>query len=217
MALISEGNKKFEAVDRNIREDLSAACLHTLELCWQYSNGTVFAKFMAAEDAEFLVAALTNIPHDRPLAESLRITIDAPSPSNNDEMRKQENLVVYKMLVEHAGVMIQTFAMQVLTATNPAAMIPYMLSWEEVIATMSQTLLDSHQIPGVKESVPHLKDFIQPTPQDAQINMLMQQLAQTQQQLQSVLQMAASAPPVGRADEERGRSESSPPNGGAPS
>lgn len=198
MALVSEAGKKFGQIDRNVRQDLSDLFLHTLELCVQYGEGKPFVDHLAPEDADFLNQFFTALPSGKPISKLLRISIEAPSATNNDEIRKREQLVVYQMVAEHAQTMTTMFAQQILMATNPAAMVPYLLQWAELLATMSQNLLDAHEVSGVKDKVPHLAQFVQPTPEQAQVNMLMQQLQQMQQQLQQVLAIA-SAPSPGTA------------------
>lgn len=213
MALISEAGKKFGQIDRNVRQDLADFCTHTLELLVQYGEGAPFVRHLAPEDAQELIAALLSLPSGAPITQSLRISIAAPSATNNEEIRKQEQLVVYKMVVEHAQTMTQMFASQILMQTNPAGMVPYMMAWEELVASMSQALLEAHEVTGVKGKVPHVKDLVQPTPEQAQINMLMQQLQEAQMQLQSVIQMA-SASPAGNSGGGSGGSSSSSSSGG---
>lgn len=210
MALIAEAGKKFEQIDRNVRNDLAKMCLHTLEVAIQYGQIAPLVKYLSAEDAELLVAAVTASPiQGGSISKSLRISIDAPSANNNTEIRKQQQLVVFKMVVEHAQVMIQGFASQILGATNPAAMIPYILSWEEILASLSQEVLDAHEAVGTKDKVPHAKDFIQQDVQDAQINVLLQTVQQLQAQLQTIVSSVASSPKGGSNGDGSGDSKSS--------
>lgn len=219
MELVAQASKKFGQIDRNIRNDFASLCLHTLEVASQYSQGAAFAEHLPREDAEPLVAFMATIPAGKPLDRVMRVAIQAPSASNNEEMRRERLLVVYNMLQQHADAMIQKYATPILMATNPAAIIAYQKKWADLITAFGERVLESHEVPGVKDKIPKLDEFVAPDPAQQQINVLLQQLQQMSQQMEMMAQAQNGPPGAGNSGDDAGvgGSGSSPsPGSGGP-
>ena len=203
MALIEQASKKFGQIDRNVRNDFADLCLHTLELAVQFSQAACFSEYLAPEDADFLSQFVTAGPMaDKPYSEFVRISLQAPSASNNDDMRRERLLVVYNMIQQHASLMIQQFGTPILQQTNPAAVVAYMKAWADLLALFGEKVIESHEVPGAKGKIPQLDQFIQPDVMTAQMNQLMQQIQQQEQQLQMMEQALQNPPEPGNGGQD---------------
>ena len=200
MALIQEAGKKFGQIEKNIREDMVDLFLHIFEVAAQYGGAQPFMEFLAPEDGQMLSTFFQNVPPNRPLHKILRLAFAAPSAADNKEVRKNELMVLYSMMQQHAALMLEKFAMPFYQQANPAGLLDYLVQWAKAVQTMGERVIESHDVTGLRGKIPEIQ--LQATPAEMMANQLQQQNQQLQQQLQQIvgqLQQMHLVPPAGPA------------------
>jgi len=146
IALIEQAGKKFGAIDKGVRRDLTGLYSHTLDLLAQYGSIELYAKYAAPEDLRYL-QMLKAIQPGTSISDLFSLIVEAPSASNNREMQKQNALVVWKFIQDQSQIALG-LAQQIFPQMNPAALIPYMVQWANLMNRVGQEVIDLNELPG---------------------------------------------------------------------
>ena len=181
LALIEQAGKKFGAVDRRMRADLSDFFTFVLELVTQYAQDGLYYKWASDEDAHrielFKYEPLRGI-----LDDNLRVFASAPNAATSKEGRHQSLMVFWQFINQHNQLMME-LAAQVFAKENPTG---YKRWLEQTLRFMDELVHDiahSQEVPGLASLMPHLPEV---TPIDTQMNALMQQLQEAQQKIEQM-------------------------------
>lgn len=182
MALIEQAGKKFGDVDAQVRDDLSELFGFLLEIIAQYAPEGLYYEH-ATDDQAAKLSLMRYVPPRYSVAEMFRVTAQAPSATNNKESLKQNLLLIYNFLMQHAQLLVN-FASQVYQSENPAGYIPFLHRLTDFINAVAVKVVEYHDLPGgLKPAMPSIDP---PTPPEQIINQL-------QMQLQQALQLLAQA------------------------
>lgn len=199
-ALIEQGNKKLGAIDRNLRTDLSAIYMHTLQLIAQYAQEGIFYR-RVDEDEAVNLRRLLYIPPRGDVSQMFQFRAMAPSVNSTDEARKNGYMLIWTFAQQQTQ-LIDKYVTETLQTANPAAIPRWKQGVIDYLNAISAKVIEFQEMPGVLELIPGMPEM---TPEDQQINQLGQQnqqlqaqLAQLQGQLQQLAQqgmgMAAQGP-----------------------
>jgi LmbE family N-acetylglucosaminyl deacetylase len=224
-ALIEQGNKKLQSIDRNLRVDLSAIYMHMLELVAQFAQAGIYYRHVDEATANRLTRLLYQPPRGD-VSSMFQFKAQAPNSNSTDEARKQGYMMVWGFAMNHAQI-ISTYVEKTLQANNPAA-LP---QWYQLVVTylngIAKKVIEYSEMPGVSELVP---DMPQMTPQDQTINQQQQQIqsltaqvTQAQQQLSQLAQQGMNlagqggqAPPAGPPPPQDPNAQPADPNAPPP-
>lgn len=198
IALIEEGTKKFGYIDDGVRQDLSPLFSHTLDLVAQYGTEHLFSRYASPEDMPFLMA-LKKLQPGESVQDLLSFKVEAPNATNNAAMQKQQATVIWNFVLQQSEVSIK-LAQQIFPRMNPAALVPYLVSWSSALRAIGQKVIDLEELPGMREILPKIP--MEMSPEHQMVNTLLQQLQDTQMQLEQALAAGAGAPAPGGGGEE---------------
>lgn len=182
MALIEQAGKKFGDVDATVRRFLSKAYQHILDLIYQYAPNETFEMYATGEDAAIMEQASMAPLRGGTASQFFRIVAEAPSASNNKEMRKNHIAVLYNFYSQFVQ-MVVPLAQQIYQMENPAGLTGYMHQIMDFMTFLAQKMAEENDLPSIRDMVPHVDP---PTPPEQQINMLTQQLQQMQQYIAQI-------------------------------
>jgi hypothetical protein len=208
LALIEQAGKKFGAVDRKMRMDLSDFFSFCLDMVTQYAQDGLYYKYVSDEDAH-KIELYKYEPIRGIVDDNFRVFASAPNAATSKEGRHQSLMVWWQFFNQHTQ-LIMEMAGQVYGEENPAGFSEWMEKTVKFMDWIVHQIAHTQEIPGMASLMPELPEK---TPVLEKMNALMQQIQQLSQQVE---QMEMEKQQQQMMMQQGGMGGGMPPGGGGP-
>jgi len=182
LALIEQAGKKFGAVDRKMRMDLSDFFSFCLDMVTQYAQDGLYYKYVSDEDAH-RIELYKYEPIRGIVDDNFRVFASAPNAATSKEGRHQSLMVWWQFMNQHNQLMME-MAGSIFAEQNPAGYQEWMEKTVRFMDWVVHQIAHTQEIPGMASLMPELPDE---TPVQEKMNALMAQLQEAQQQLEQMM------------------------------